>query len=108
MKTTTIVTSLLDKRTITLCWVSFVRNPVKLTLPAKYVPEGQTPEEALNWAFRQFNRVDGKELVERLKIKRPSLSVGDMVQVDDQLYVCSFIGWDKPTEFQTRLWNKTN
>jgi hypothetical protein len=53
----------------------------------------------LRWVFRQFNAVDGSELMSLLGMRMPSLSVGDEVIItgvpDRYLrFVCKPFGWE--------------
>lgn len=50
----------------------------------------------LNWLFRQFNRVDGSELISVFGLHMPSLSVGDSVEIEGNgEYLCEPVGWSK-------------
>jgi hypothetical protein len=49
--------------------------------------------DLLETIFRQANHVDGYEWIAGKKMR--SLSVGDMVKLDNDLYVCARVGWKK-------------
>lgn len=54
-------------------------------------------ERLLAWLFRQFNAVDGDELLSVLALRVPSLSVGDCIEImrgsDVRQYRCDPDGW---------------
>lgn len=48
----------------------------------------------LDWLFRQFNRVDGSELITVFNLHMPSLSVGDEVELEGLgTWRCESVGW---------------
>lgn len=49
----------------------------------------------LDYIFRQCNRVNGKEWISTSKLKVRSLSVGDFVILDNDMYICASTGWEK-------------
>ncbi len=61
----------------------------KFELPADQFPEPS--EDALEHVFRIHNAVDGTERNVRLGIR--SLSVGDVVQLDEHAFAVDPIGW---------------
>lgn len=72
--------------------------------PCRPVVGDKDREQALlEWLFRQLNRVDGSELISILGLHMPSLSVGDLVHVEDctgaqALYLCDSVGWKRVVE----------
>lgn len=68
--------------------VTFEINPVR------HVSEPQL----LDWLFRQFNCVDGGELISILALPMRSVSVGDMVEIEHngrtRCYRCAMVGWE--------------
>lgn len=47
--------------------------------------------EQLEFIFRQCNHVDGSEWIQNKELR--SLSVGDMVVLNGQVWVCCDVGW---------------
>jgi hypothetical protein len=73
-------------------------TPVEISL-ATAMPVSHINDEHLEYLFRQFNAVDGKEMISLFHFKMPSLSVGDTVQFIDSTnntckYRCAGCGWD--------------
>lgn len=74
-----------------------IAKPTRETLEEDYelfwsgeVPDDTSPDDI----FAKFNLIEGRV---RLPpgIKHTSMSVGDIVQLDDQFYICMPIGWMK-------------
>jgi hypothetical protein len=58
--------------------------------------EREAAQVILDWLFRQFNRVDGNELITVFDLKMPSLSVGDEVELEGLgTWRCAAVGWEK-------------
>lgn len=53
--------------------------------------EYKTPTEILEYIFRQCNHVDGSEWIQNKGLR--SFSVGDMVVLNGQIWVCCGAGW---------------
>lgn len=65
------------------------------------------PELVLSWLFRQFNAVDGDELISLMGVRMPSLSVGDFVEFEHikldladeepvvRRFECAPFGWEE-------------
>lgn len=55
-----------------------------------------TGEETLETIFHEWNAGSGRECQEFLDSDRPSLSVGDIVQVEGEgAWICAPLGWKK-------------
>jgi hypothetical protein len=54
---------------------------------------GGTLDDVLEYIFRIHNAVDGSE--RNVKLHLRSLSVGDVVELDGQRWVCAGTGWEQ-------------
>jgi len=78
-------------------------------IPYRYEHQENPPSHPaiLEEVYRQFNHVDGEEFIAHVKPPIRSLSMGDMVRIDDQHYVCASVGWTKLSKRQAEIWEKT-
>lgn len=63
--------------------------------------EGQDTDALLAQVYRASNRVDGSD-IEQVPDDCRSLSVGDVVVVNDQPYACDSLGWTRVSVLQFR------
>lgn len=61
--------------------------------------EGDVDVTAPDQAFRFFNRVDEDDVrrLGELNYHLPSLSVGDLLTIDDKTWRCESVGWSEVT-----------
>lgn len=61
------------------------------------IPDPPHDAPALEYVFRQFNRVDADDeaRLARWGYELPSLSVGDEVELRDERWRCMTIGWQR-------------
>lgn len=87
------------KLTIRIIYSAFIKRTAVMELESdlQSINEINT-DEFLEWIFRQFNAVDGDELSTYLKLRAPSLSVGDFVEFElnkeTLRFQCCGAGWE--------------
>lgn len=60
-----------------------------------YESVAEVETDDLDTLYREWNRGSGYETEEFLSQRVRSMSVGDIVDHDDQYYMCASIGWDE-------------
>jgi len=62
---------------------------------------GLTNEQLLEIIFRQFNRVTEEDCkrLEFIGFKGHSISVSDVVKIDDEYYYCDSFGWENISKY---------
>jgi hypothetical protein len=60
------------------------------------VPDAPAGVRPLEHVFRYFNRVDAsdEQRLEAIGYRLPSLSVGDVVELDGLRFRCAVLGWE--------------
>jgi len=63
----------------------------------------EDPKRILKFVYRECNRVDGSEWISGKKLR--SMSVGDMIMMDNVVYVCCMAGWKTIAELEKNVLN---
>ena len=73
-------------------------EPITFRFPVPYGVQLFEPVGILEYIYRECNHVNGNEWIskpEQQKMFLRSMSVGDMVMMDGDLWICATCGWQK-------------